>query len=38
MDRITGSFVRGTGNAVPPRVVPNDEFGESLDTSDVARC
>ena len=34
MDRIAGSIVRGTGSAVPCRVVPNDEFGESLDTSD----
>ena len=34
MDRFTGSTVRGTGSAVPSRVVPNDEFGEALDTSD----
>ena len=34
MDRMARAAVRGTGSCVPSRVVPNDEFTETLDTSD----
>lgn len=34
MDRLTRAAVRGTGSCVPSRVVPNEEFTETLDTSD----
>jgi 3-oxoacyl-[acyl-carrier-protein] synthase-3 len=34
MNRPTASAILGTGCFVPPRVVPNDEFAETLDTSD----
>jgi 3-oxoacyl-[acyl-carrier-protein] synthase-3 len=34
MNRSTGVAVRGTGTSVPSRVVRNDEFTETLDTSD----
>lgn len=34
MDRLTRAAVRGTGSYVPSRVVPNEEFTETLDTSD----
>ncbi len=34
MDRLTRAAVRGTGSCVPPRVVPNEEFTDTLDTSD----
>ena len=34
MNRTIGVVVRGTGTSVPSRVVPNDEFTETLDTSD----
>ncbi|HVK18884.1 MAG TPA: beta-ketoacyl-ACP synthase III [Fimbriiglobus sp.] len=34
MDRLTRAVLRGTGSCVPDRVVPNEEFAETLDTSD----
>jgi 3-oxoacyl-[acyl-carrier-protein] synthase-3 len=34
MNRSTGVAVRGTGTSVPTRVVLNDEFSETLETSD----
>src|SRR5688572_29588022 len=34
MDRLTRAALRGTGSCVPDRVVPNEEFAETLDTSD----
>jgi 3-oxoacyl-[acyl-carrier-protein] synthase-3 len=34
MNRSIGVIVRGTGASLPSRVVPNDEFSETLDTSD----
>jgi len=34
MDRPTTSFIRGTGRYLPERVVPNEEFTSTLDTSD----
>ena len=34
MDRLTRAAVRGTGSSVPDRVVLNDEFTETIDTSD----
>jgi 3-oxoacyl-[acyl-carrier-protein] synthase III len=34
MNHSIGVVVRGTGTSVPSRVVPNDEFSETLDTSD----
>jgi len=34
MNRSIGVAVRGTGTSIPSRVVPNEEFTETLDTSD----
>ncbi len=34
MERPVIASIRGTGSYVPPRIVPNDEFTQSLDTSD----
>src|SRR5262249_14775725 len=34
MDRLMRAAVRGTGCSVPARVVPNEEFTETIDTSD----
>ena len=34
MERPINATIRGTGSYVPPRIVPNDEFTQSLDTSD----
>lgn len=34
MDRLTRAALRGTGSSVPDRVVLNDEFTETIDTSD----
>lgn len=34
MDRPIHAMIRGTGSFVPARVVPNDEFADTLDTSD----
>ena len=34
MDRLWTAAIRGTGMAVPDRVVPNDEFVDIVDTSD----
>jgi 3-oxoacyl-[acyl-carrier-protein] synthase-3 len=34
MDRLMRAALRGTGSCVPPRVVPNEEFTDTLDTSD----
>jgi 3-oxoacyl-[acyl-carrier-protein] synthase-3 len=34
MNRATSATILGTGSFVPSRVVPNDEFAETLDTSD----
>jgi 3-oxoacyl-[acyl-carrier-protein] synthase-3 len=34
MERLTRAALRGTGSCVPDRVVPNDEFTETIDTSD----
>ena len=34
MDRPIQALIRGTGSFVPARVVPNDEFADTLDTSD----
>jgi len=34
MDRPIQALIRGTGSYVPPRVVPNEEFAVTLDTSD----
>jgi 3-oxoacyl-[acyl-carrier-protein] synthase-3 len=34
MDRLMRAALRGTGSCVPPRVVLNEEFTDTLDTSD----
>lgn len=34
MERTVESTIRGTGSCVPTRIVPNDEFAATLDTSD----
>jgi 3-oxoacyl-[acyl-carrier-protein] synthase-3 len=34
MDRLHGVAIRGTGSFVPARVVPNEEFTDTLDTTD----
>jgi 3-oxoacyl-[acyl-carrier-protein] synthase-3 len=34
MDRAIIATIRGTGSYVPPRIVPNDEFTQTLDTTD----
>lgn len=34
MERTIHSLIRGTGSYVPPRIVPNDEFTQTLETSD----
>jgi len=34
MERTILSTILGTGSYVPPRIVPNDEFTQTLDTSD----
>ena len=34
MERAIIASIRGTGSYVPPRIVPNDEFTQSLDTTD----
>ncbi len=34
MDRAITATILGTGSYVPPRIVPNDEFTQSLDTTD----
>ncbi len=34
MQRPISATIRGTGSYVPPRIVPNDEFTQSLDTTD----